>query len=213
MGDVTDGGSGESSKKRQVLGYRDFAEGVLEKIAEKAECSKAIAFRAFKLAYKFLKDYNLVDYSNDKTLIIDIAEWGEYWVIAICELLLSEGDVPKELILQEALADVLLKIYNTHVHRDFCNEQIERAERALADLKRAHRKIEEVEAEKADFLERAGIAKFTIEQQERIIKALKHQITAMTFAQIKEREALIKEFVGGQVGGEVFDPVVFKRNS
>ena len=209
MGESVDDRVFVVTKKRQALRYSSFAEGVLGNIAEKARCSKAIVLKAVRLAYKLLKDHNFIVYDDNDVSIEGLSGWGKDLVVDICQKLKDE--IPQELILQAALANVLNGIYSTHIHRNLYEEQIDRLNRVSLDLERSERKITEAEREISSLTHRAEVAEHKAEQAERVIEGLKRLITARTYAMLKEEEALLKEFVGEQVG-QIVDPIVFKRN-
>ncbi|MFA6437315.1 MAG: hypothetical protein WC242_04065 [Candidatus Paceibacterota bacterium] len=209
MRESTDGSATVATKKRRVLRYGSFAEGVLEKIAEEAKCSKAIVFKAVKLAYALLRHYDLIDNIDHGELIERFDGWGKILVINICQKL--KDNIPEEFVLQVAVAEVLDDIYKTHVHRNLYDEAINRLNGVYLDLERSGEKIDEIKRENSELRRNLEVTQNRAEQAERLIKGLKGLISVMTYTQTREREALLKEFIGGQVG-QIVDPSVFSKN-
>jgi len=211
MGEATDGTL--TGKKKGVLDQDrplkagDFCSSELESAMESHKISKRTLLREINFFLGIFKRQGWIEEEGNHLFLGDVA----IKIISLARRVREDKISDPQDVRIATLGDLVNHLIVTTIPQDeYLNERERNVELSsqVSELKRENNKLRE-QIERLEGISR--IAQNHADQRLKDIEALKHLISAMTYSQTREREALIKEFVGGHIG-EIFNPVIWGRN-
>jgi len=201
-------GYSEILSQNRALKVSDFHLIDLEALAKDLKIGKRTLLKEINLFRDTLKKHDWIEESEGKLFLYKIAI--KLISLARCARKNKISD-PQDIRII-ALSNLVDDLTKTSVpEEEYMNEVRERKELSskISSLKRRNTDLRhEIET----LNDQSRRAQLRIEKFMKEVEALKHLITAMTYSQVVEREELLKEFVGGQVG-TIVNNVVWRRNS
>ncbi len=197
--------------QNRPLKINDFCQKELEELAERLDISKSVLLREINLFRDILEGQNCITQDllgiDGKLLLIELGPKIIIWARKVRK----KGIKGNHNVRVATLSELVNWFWKTHIRYDLFFEEEAEKNKALRQVAELIKEKEELQREIKRSEDMLRIAQHKADQRFKEINALKHLVSAMTYSRVQEREALLKEFVGEQIG-EIVNPSVWTRN-